>query len=133
MVQGCLTTNHDVHANSQIRNMGEILIERAADVDEDLNRGATMDRGEVYSALVNICVLAVDEVGETRSIIYLRMQVPGLSHENVSQMIHRGGHGDIDIAGGATRAAEVYSPSTDEGVGDFVLFEELCDESRGQA
>lgn len=44
-----LTTYHHVHANRQIGDMREILIKAPADINEDLDRGATVDRGEMDS------------------------------------------------------------------------------------
>lgn len=59
--------------------------------------------------------------------------LPGLSHENLSQVVHGCSDGDVDVAGGATRATEVDGPAADEGVCDAVGFEEVCDEAGGEA
>lgn len=48
-------------------------------------------------------------------------------------MVHGCGDGDVDVAGCATRTAEVDGPAADEGVSDLVGFKEVCDESCGEA
>lgn len=62
-----------------------------------------------------------------------RCSLPRLSHENLSQVVHRCGDGDVNVTGCATRAAEVDCPPADEGVCDLVGFEEAGDEACGEA
>lgn len=59
--------------------------------------------------------------------------IPGLHHQDLFQMVHSRGDGDINVLRAAPAATQINGPASDEGVRDLIRLEEHGYEARREA